>query len=78
MKSLYNKINNKLNKLYQTNKKEINRKVGDIINNGSYSKEKLLQLVKNKTEKIPKIQSPDEVKKLWKTSGLIIRPEIRH
>lgn len=64
MKSLYNKIINKLHKLFQKNKKEINCKVGDIINNYSYSNEKLLQFVKNKTEKIPKIQSPDEVKKL--------------
>ena len=64
MKPLYNKIINKLHQLSQTNKKEINRKVGDINNNDSYSKEKLLQLVKNKTEKIPKIQSPDEVKKI--------------
>ena len=64
MKSLYNKIINKLHKLSQTNKKEINRKVGDINNNDRNSREKLLQLVKNKTEKIPKVQSPDEVKKL--------------
>ena len=64
MKPLYNKIINKLHKLSQTNKKEVNRQVEDINNNVSYSEEKLLQLVKNKTEKIPKIQSPDEVKKL--------------
>ena len=64
MKSLYDKIINKLHQPSQKNKKEINRKVGDINNNDSYSNEKLLQLVKNKTEKIPKIQSPDEVKKL--------------
>ena len=62
MKSLYNKIINKLHKLFQKIKTKLTVRLEN--NNDSYSKEKLLQLVKNKTEKIPKIQSPDEVKKL--------------